>query len=606
MIRTFSLLCFALVLHSMHAAADDFPSVPDGVGQLETAPVFSRGGIDDDGKPFFINGQSEENGKLVLTASNGFFTPGVCRASGESSLPKIGDDDLIAFNYSTLSSWKRTDGTIRWHLWVTRPGQICFNVHLKVAEKAAGSKLRVSFGGVAHHVETVAEVDPRQPQPWNLEFDVKEPGEHTFELKALKMAEPQTGVGELHRVDVYGPAVRDSKLLRARWRPAAVHGGYASTGIEQSRTWVMATRSTSNSSSYSPITTPFGYYGTSFDSNGRSKGTFNFSMWAAKRGGKTPPLKQMPHLLAAGSPDAEFSGFGHEGSGVKLRGWTPMPDQPSVCVQALRVENDGDYHTYYGYFWDHPTTQWKLYAVGRKWSNGKPIEHLKPGSFCEVPGPPNVQRTGDVPREVRRRGWFLDESSRRWEPMDRFICRGRGTHNKAWFVSDEGEFVMRTGGMRYYEFSNPPDAETSDVLPEYLSPKASRQLERLPAEFGEIDVLEVTDTTVKLNVNMKRAGKNARADVFYGQKDCLTFSRRELHATERGSSVSRSTQAENRSWSNRISIASLKDGRNPVTITGLKPGTPWFYRVLVTNEEGKQWTFETHHFKTLGEPASGL
>lgn len=588
----------------IHASAEEPLSVPDGAGQLETAPALVWGGVDVDGREYYVNGQPAKHGKLILTASNGFFTPGVCRASGESSLPKTGDDGLIAPNYAILSNWKKTDGTIRWHLWLARPGQVRFNVYMNVAEKAAGSKLSVSLGGVTYKLETVVS-RPEQAQPWNLAFDVEEPGEHTFEMAALKIASSQAGVGELHRIDVYGPAVQDSQLLRARWRPAAVHGGYASTRIDQSRMWVMATRSTSNSSSYSPITTPFGYYGTSFDASGRSGGGFNFSMWAAGRGGKVPPLKQMPHLLAAGSPNAEFSGFGHEGSGVKLRGWTPMPDRPKVCVQALRVENDGNYHTYYGYFWDHPTKQWKLYAVGRKWDGGKPIRHLQPGSFCEVPGPPNVQRTGDVPREVRRRGWFRDESAGRWEPMDRFLCRGKGTLNKSWFVSGDGEFVMRTGGMRHYAFKSPPIAQTTMPLPEYLNPEATKQLERLPAEFGVVDAVEVTDTTANLDITMKRAGTSARADVYYGEKDCLTFAKRELHATERGSSVSRSTQAEDRCWSKQVSITSLKDGRNRIKITGLKPGTTWFYRILVTNNEGKLWTFETHNFRTSDTSGSG-
>ena len=594
----FSALALMLIILSGSVPAENaLPLVPTGVGQLETAPALVRGGVDDDGREFFVNGQPARNGKLILTASNGFFTPGVCRASGESSLPKTGDNGLIAPNYAVLSNWKKTDGTIRWHLWLGRRGQVRFNVHLNVAAKEAGSKLSASFSGVTHNVETVVS-GAQQAQPWNLVFDVEEPGEHTFEIAALKVANSQSGVGELHRIDVYGSAVPDSQLLRARWRPAAVHGGYASTRVDQSRMWVMATRSTSNSSSYSPITTPFGYFGTSFDASGRSTGGFNFSMWAAGRGGKVPPLERMPHLLAAGSPDAQFSGFGHEGSGVKLRGWTPMPDRPEVCIQALRVENDGNYHTYYGYFWDHSSKQWKLYAVGRKWSGGKPVTHLQPGSFCEVPGPPNVQRTGDVPREVRRRGWFRDELAGRWEPMDCFLCRGKGTLNKSWFVSDQGEFVMRTGGMRHYAFKSPPVAQTTMPLPEYLSPEATRQLENLPAEFSAVEVVKSTATSVELNIVMKRAGTNARADFYYGEKDCLTFAKRELHSTERGSSVSRSTLAEDRSWLKHVSIASLKDGGNRITITGLKPSTTWFYRVLVTNDEGKLWTFETHSFKT--------
>lgn len=597
MIRIHPCLCVILCLLVMQASGETPPEVPEGFGQLENPPAIFRGGVDEEGREYYLNGQPAKNNKLILTASNGFFTPGVCRAGGQSTLPKVGDDGLIAPNFAVLTDWRKTDGTIRWHLWLPRPGRVHFNVHLSVPVNAAGSKLRVTFADATQQLSTVAS-SSQQAQPWNLAFDVAEPGEHTLEMAAVEIANPQTGVGEIHRIDVFGPAVRESQLLRARWRPAAVHGSYASTSVAESRTWVIATRSTSNSSSYSPITTPFGYYGTSFDADNRSTGGFNFSMWAAGRGANVPPLTQMPHLLAAGSPKAEFSGFGHEGSGVKLRGWTPMPHRPEICVQALRIENDGDYHTYYGYFWDGPTKQWRLYAVGRKWGGGKSLQHLRPGSFCEVPGPPHVQRTGDVPREVRRRGWFRNESAGTWEPMDRFLCKGTGKLNKTWFLSGDGEFVMRTGGMRHYAFKTPATLKTTTPLPEYLSPQATSQLERLPAQFGTIAATPVTETTVNLDIVMEHAGTNARADIYYGEKDCLTFVQRELHATERGSSVSRSTQEDDRCWPNHVSLTSLTDGSNRIQITDLQPGKTWFYRVLVTNDDGQLWTFETRTFRT--------
>jgi hypothetical protein len=109
---------------SMNVLSAEEPlSVPNGVGQLETAPGLVWGGVDDDGREYYVNGQPANSGKLILTASNGFFTPGVCRASGESLLPKTGDDGLIAPNYAILLNWKKTDGTIRWHLWLAGRGR---------------------------------------------------------------------------------------------------------------------------------------------------------------------------------------------------------------------------------------------------------------------------------------------------------------------------------------------------------------------------------------------------------------------------------------------------------------------------------------------------
>ncbi len=92
--------CF--VLSSVIAIAQDSQSkrrftrlsatAPKGSGQLETAPALFRGGVDDQGREFFLNGQLAQASKLILTASNGFFDNGTCRAAGESSLPKIADD----------------------------------------------------------------------------------------------------------------------------------------------------------------------------------------------------------------------------------------------------------------------------------------------------------------------------------------------------------------------------------------------------------------------------------------------------------------------------------------------------------------------------------
>lgn len=571
-------------------------TVPAGTGQLQTAPALFHGGVDDEGRSYLLNGQPANNGKLILTASNGFFDSGTCRADGESSLPKVGDDELIKPNFAYLDQWKKTDGTIRWHLWLPKAGTVRLSCNMRISRSEAGSQLTVSLAGRSQTVTTV-QSSPDAPQPWNLSFDITEAGEHTVSLSAKNIRDGNWGVGQLHTIDVFGPAIVDSQLLRARWRPAAVHGGYSCSKLAQSRTWVMTTRSMCDFSSYSPITTPFGYYGTSFEADRRTAGSFNFSMWAAAAGKQVPPLEQMPHLLAAGSPQAEFSGFGHEGSGVKLREWIPMPDRPEVCVQALRVTANGNYDTYSGYFWDHPTKQWKLYAVGRKWNGGKAKTNLAPGSFCEVPGPPHVQRSGDQVREVRRRGWQLSDDDK-WHAMDHFHCKSKEPANKFWYTTRDGEFAMGTGGMRYYEFKQPSAPDWQQSLPEFLTPEATQQLYQLPAGINEVRTNNIEDTSATINLSMVEAGTNSHVEIYYGETDCLTFARRKLHGTERNSEVSQSTQADNRSWSHSTEAKPLTDGDTQVTLTELKPSTTYYYRALITNDEGKLWTFQTHSFRT--------
>ena len=568
---------------------------PDGHGQLKNAPELFRAGVDEQGREYFLNGQKSHGGKLIFTASNGFFDAGTCRAGGESQLPKVGDESLIKPNFAYLEAWKKPNQTIRWHVWISKPSTVYFNVNMTAVPSQAGSTLQVSFAGQDRLVRTAAGI-PQKSQPWNLSFEVAKAGEHTFAISAKTIVSKKSGVGKLHTIDAFGPAIEEAQLLRARWRPAAVHGGYAASTCPKSQLWVMTTRSANNTSSYSPITTPFGYFGTSFGADRRASGSFNFSMWAAGRGVKTPPLKQMPHLLAAGSPEAEFSGFGHEGSGVKLRGWTAMPDRPETVVQALRIENDGNYHTYYGYFWDHPSRKWKLFAVGRKWRT-KPMAHLKPGSFCEIPGPPHIQRTGDVIREVRRHGWFLGPD-RHWHQMDQFLCNSKDVTNKSWHITPDGEFAMATGGMRYYSFKKPAPGKYSGQQPDFLSKSATTQLFDLPAEFERSVVKKTTGNTATLDIVLKHAGANARAIVYYGEIDCLTFAKRKLHGTERGSAVSQSTQLADRSWQHSVDIKRVKTGSNLVTLKDLTPGKGYFFRTLVINDQGKLWDFTSHQFHT--------
>ena len=94
-----------ILLASSVACGQDLPvrgEVPDGTGQLESVPALFSGGVDEQGRNYLLNGQLATNGKLILTASNGFFDNGVCRAKGESLLSKVGDDSLIKPNFAFL------------------------------------------------------------------------------------------------------------------------------------------------------------------------------------------------------------------------------------------------------------------------------------------------------------------------------------------------------------------------------------------------------------------------------------------------------------------------------------------------------------------------
>lgn len=571
--------------------------VPTGFGQLENPPVLIPGGIDEEGRSFHYFGQAATGGKLILTASNGFFTHGVATAKGESDLPKMGDDHLIGPNFAYLE-WTEVGGTLRWHLLVKEPGKVHFRVDLEVSDP--GSEVEVSFADLTRKVVT-GRAAAGQGQDWKLSFEVPEPGAYEFSLKASKRA--AGSIGKLHRVEAFGPGLAEAHLLRTRWRPAAVHGGYDRRGVDDAKLLVFTTRSVSEVSSYSPITTPFGYYGTSFESRGRSKGSFNFSMWGPK--GADRDLKVMPHLLGVGSPEGLFSGFGHEGTGVKPRGWVPMPDLPEVVVQALRVENHDLYDTYYGYYFDHPTQAWKFFAAGNKWHGGKPLKHLRLGSFCEVPGPPQRERSGDLYREVRRRGWVWREGQ--WLALDTFSPGGNGRSgelpvNKLWDTTREGEYAMGCGGMRFYRH-DPARVRPVEVveLPPFLSSPSVATLFTLPITFGRIQATEVSSAHALIEFNLTSDQELGAGTLYFGPKDALTFAPRQLHGTEQNSSLSRAVQEM--AWPSEVKIPKLKPGINRVILSGLDPATTYHYRILAENTVSRIWNDRTHSLTTPGTSA---
>ena len=590
--RPFLLLTILLEISVSHGR-----DVPPGDGQLTEAPRLIDGGIDESGLEFRYLGQPAQGGKIILTASNGFFTPKTCRAEGQSSLLKVGDDELIQPNFSHLN-WTANPGSLRWHLLVAKPGSVRFNVHLEPANN--GRKISVIFAG-QERIVSASEGSSRSPQPWNLEFEAPQPGEY-----ALSLAAPDPDgerIGNLHRIDAFGPAVDGAHLLRVRWRPAAAHGGYDTRRVEGVKLLVFTSQSDSPGSHYSPITTPFGYYGTGFDAGGKSTGFLNFSMWGNDRA--AGDLKQMPHLLGLGSPEGEFSGFGHEGSGVKPRGWDPMPDQPKLVVQALRVEPGELYDSYFGYYFDHPTGQWKFYGAGNKWHGGQSVEHLKLGSFCEVPGPPQSQRTGDVYREVRRRAWAHD--GRGWVSVESYLPGGSGSKseepvNKRWYTNEAGEYVMGCGGVRLYRHdpSRVVPAKATDELPSFLTDPSIENVFRLPVEYGAIQATEVHPDRALIEFDIVSGNELTGALLYHGKRDALTFAPRQLHGTERKSELSQAVNSM--SWEEVTELRNVKVGVNRVTIENLVPDTKYYFRVLTDTSDSRVWNGQS---LTFGTPAKG-
>jgi hypothetical protein len=292
-------------------------------------------------------------------------------------------------------------------------------------------------------------------------------------------------------------------------------------------------------SMYAPITTPFGYFGSTFNPDGTSGG-INFSMWSYARGAKEPPLEELSHLLALGDPSQEFGGFGHEGTGVKPRGWNPFEGRKiASVVLALRVDPGDPYDTYTGYFFDHPSGQWKLYASGRKWHRqGRGRTSVLPGSFVEVPGPPDRERSAQIPRGMDYRGWCRDGQGG-WHPIDQMTAgdiRAAQAVQKSYRLSPDGWFRMIMGGLEQFKYPQSKPVIHGGIaqpLPNYMEPVRLAAVDRMPAAVHLKKLRKSgAGTTVEFVITSPPPG--GEISVFYGPADALTFADRWAHRLDLG------------------------------------------------------------------------
>ncbi|MCH7227118.1 fibronectin type III domain-containing protein [Haloferula sp. A504] len=562
------------------------------------------------GSPSLVRylGQPAKDGRIDLTATNGFFDR--CFRAEDQGPVLPGDEGLISAAFDHLRGSGSGGGTARWHLWCPEPGEFHATFHLTVPTTDNGHQWTIRFDGQSQTFTASPEARP------SLTFHVTRPGTHVMTIDAT--ATPPPPGTRIHFVTLDGPAIASVHLLRARWRPAAVHQSFeAPPECGQPNLWVFETRAVAAPPSYSPLTTPFGYYGTSFNAEGKvSPGaSFNFSMWLARRGAEhPPPIDRMPRILATGLPDATFGWFSHEGTGVKLRGAVAYPDGADRTIQALRVEHADGLWTYYGYFYDEGAERWKLFAAGRqlaKFGRAPDPSHdllRRTGSFCEIPGPPARERSGDLVRVIKRRGWFLGPDRIPHRAVMSAPRTGRtkplARPQRTYYADDyqtQGWMVMATGGIEHFLPTPPGDAPTADTpeqtapLPDYLAPEKLAQLDSLPVRFGEPAVTGISTSRAVIDYPLTETGPNSKASLYYGTIDAITYPATKING---GSPAVREMFAPERTWQHATPSAPVNAGPNRFQLDQLKPDTTYHFRLRVEHDHGKSWDFRSASFRT--------
>ncbi len=569
-------------------------------------------------------GQPAKQGKIDLTAANGFFD--TCFQAMDERQITPGDEGLITSSFGYLGRWSDKDpGTARWHLWCAEKGEIKATFFMQVPAAETNHIWVIKVGDETQTLKVSAS-DGRAPQIQTLKFTVKQPGKVTLAIDCTKTPPPaQTRICFIR---LEGSAIGKASLLRTRWRPSAVHVGFYPPKIcPTPNMWVFETKSV-KSGGYAPLTTPFGYFGTGFNKAGCiSIGDgFNFSMWIAGRGAtNAPPIKEWARLIGTDIPEAQYGSFGHEGTGVKFRNAPAYKEKTDRTIQALRGDLKDGLWTFYGYFYDEQEQRWRLYGSAQLLMRGgekarrtyvKDGTMCRTGSFLEIPGRASRTRCGDVVSEIKRRGWFYGSdhkwyraqmNDQRYDTQPRREAKSpKLDGTRAYYMDDyatDGWMSMAMGGIECYispidnRMEPPKQAGEPAPLPDYLRPEKAAQLFDLPVRFGASKASVVSSDHATIDYEIEKTGPNSKAVLYYGTVDSLTYPPQKV---TRGSAVLIDMYRPEHTWQSATQGQTVTTGTNQFKLIGLKGGTTYYYRLFVAHDEGKSWDYQSGRFETPG------
>ena len=234
------------------------------------------------------------------------------------------------------------------------------------------------------------------------------------------------------------------------------------------------------------------------------------------------------------------------------------------------------YDTYYSYYYLADKNEWRLFGVGNKYNKGKPLKSLWVGSFVEVPGPPHVQRTGLYSREMRYRGWVVQEDGQLLQ-LDHMsggdVDKQTGLTYTHRGVTDDGWFFLQTGGLSFHK---PRSADGVDLakdnqlkdLPAYLAPEHKESLLGVPSEVI-VQSVEGTPGGLKIEYRIDHLGKAPELKVYWGAQDGLTFADR---------------------WEHSERIPNVKEGKNEFTLKSATSLNNARLRLFLKNDDGQFWS----------------
>ena len=527
-----------------------------------------------------LNKQKDEaSNTLVFTPNESFFSPvGTLTAH----LKDKTSGNLYNKNeyYDYIYNWHVLTDTIVFGIDIKTQGDLIIQPEMGIPKNQDGSKMLIYLDDLSKETVLKATESVSTHSIQNgVTFKDVPIGFHVVKLQLKSLATAGVDIGNLKSLHLSGTAVKHSKNVMRRYRAKAVHCKW---GIEETEAPIEIsvhelTIATKNVSFYQPITTPFGYTGSTWNKDSQTFGGYNFSLWSYGANDPVPPFYQESHLIAVG-PGLEFGAYGHEGTGVKPRGPHPYKDvNTNTQTIAVRMLPGEIYDTYWSYYLDPKDGHWKLYGCGKKYNETGEIKHLTTGAFVEVPGGAHKVRSGHEVCETHYRGWQMDTSGN-WHPITKMIGT-TGENNlsaRDWKIVGN-RFAMEMGGW------DEPDAPKKKMAindigewPYYLQGEYIQELYKMPVNIEDQGVSEISTNTAKIRISVSNLGTNARAYMFYGLTEGLT---------------------KESFWENNMPFP-MDLGENFVMLENLTPETKYFYRVKIINDEGITWSFNTGEFTT--------
>ncbi|GAA5495959.1 hypothetical protein Rhal01_02140 [Rubritalea halochordaticola] len=454
-------------------------------------------------------------------------------------------------SFASLGGWGEKS-EVRWHVYLPQAGKATVKLECAVAAQDELPSMKLTLGSKTYELTTDGK---------GTEVAFTGPGLHQLTLTAASLPKG----AQFKAMVLEGKALKGAAVARARWRPGAAHGRFQLPDEKgfQPEIWVVEQEGmASTESCYAPITTPFGYFGSSRTPQGHARG-MNFSLWSFGRGQQEPELKTLSHLLAIGSAKGKFSGFSHEGTGVKVRGWDPFEGSTSrVQRYAVRKQDAGEYWIWSGYFWDFDQQGWHLFGKAKQWKGRKKGEGFGVGTFVEVPGPPHRQRSGDVKRECRYRAWAIDSNNKVLAATH--LAGEKGPANRWRYTTQEGQVALGMGGVLHYPAFAAVQIRPQEKFPVFLQEKHLGELRQQPCSVTLAGKTDQGEVTFKLH------GKgDAVLTLYYGEQDALSFAERWQHSSR-----------------HEVKLDGASELKLPL------PEGAKFYRALLETPEGKAWMEE--------------